>query len=130
MKKKLFLFLTACTLFLIMFMPNSTFAADNNPIDKRQAFLDPGDNVAETYLWVDWRHEVSLSGSVFDWSNHSVIVTFKDPSGKVIRSTVVAPGRFVREDIWWPKTGYYYLTLDCYGTNKDCKAVGSITETD
>ncbi|MFE5430789.1 hypothetical protein [Peribacillus simplex] len=130
MKKKLFLFLTACTLFLIMFMPNSTFAADNNPIDKRKVSLGIGGNVAETYLWVDWRHEVNLSASVSDYSKHSMIVTFTGPSGKVIKSTVVGRGNFVSKTYWWPKTGYYYLTLDCYGTNRDCEAVGSITETD
>ncbi|MGM7721624.1 hypothetical protein [Metabacillus sp. Hm71] len=97
-------------------------------IDTTRVDLDRGESLVSTKLWIAWYNNVSLRGRVSEYSNHSVIVTFKDPSGKVINSTVVGPGGRVFQDIWWPKTGYYYVILDCYGTNKDCLASGYISE--
>ncbi|MGG0277944.1 hypothetical protein [Bacillus rhizoplanae] len=128
---KKFIIVLAISFSLILSSLGVATPASADVIDSNKVELYKGENVKSTHLYINFLNHVSYSAKVYPWSNHSVIVTFKDPDGDVIDRTVVAPGGRVGNFFFWKmQTGYYSLTLDCYGTAKDCRASGEITEMD
>ncbi|PEY33115.1 hypothetical protein CN354_19860 [Bacillus cereus] len=124
-KNKLLLpFILFFSLVLIL-LPQSEASAE---IDHINVALRKGEPYDSTKLWIYRNYKVTYRAEISKESNHSVIVTFKDPYGRVVKSTVVGRDNYVNGTVWFPITGYYSLTLDCYGSNKDCIADGTIVE--
>ncbi|SFJ67268.1 hypothetical protein [Thermoflavimicrobium dichotomicum] len=124
--KKVISSIFALSLLLTVFA-NSAYA---KVIDGISVHLDPGEDVRGVRLYVSSSNDVAVMGGVYRKSKHSVIFKIKDPSGHVVKQVTMRPGQDAGEfwSDWTPKTGYYVLQLDCYGSAKDCSAAGRIVE--
>ncbi|AUS09546.1 hypothetical protein C1X05_12440 [Laceyella sacchari] len=129
MVKKVLSLFFALSMLLTAFV-NSVYAeVSAKGYDSATAELTRGYGEARARLYVSSSSDLEAFWQVSRYSNHSVIFKVIDPAGHVVAQTVKGPGtagRFLND--WTPSTGTYRITVDCYGSAKDCIAEGTLQE--